>query len=500
VDPFFRELTARDFGSVLPFRRWDDDWDLKMPGFGRRWDTEFASRVPEPEKVTLASPTDPPPAAPIQATSQGNHALSQPKQNHGGPNPPPTTAPAHVPLSEWDPPAAVPHPADPGTTGLRSVPSVPAPPRGGGAAATCSLLPILTPDEVASLFELRVSFEDDQEAVKSNLNAAASLAGCDVETLEQWLSGPSSKDGRKETEPICAREEGDVASGLRAWLKNDAATFALEQRDARDATRVPVAPTTQPDKYARRHPFPPPTVCAVIKSDKDGVVYVAGEEVGAFGSTPPPIGTEGVTAAPGIGGGPASGGIAEAAPVIGTVVGGAARAAARAAAGSARSSPSVSGVPRAPSVGSLLGEFDSAEEAVGGPGPSSLNPDFVKLPPDATETAVAVLSPEEHARLATARRAFGTKGDLPHAFGPTRLDETSIPLHTQMLFDKHFWLAAAVGALPSATPQTPWQSPSPASRARDKEYAAAMDADAKKNGKKGQALTVSISHLPHSAD
>ena len=99
------------------------------------------------------------------------------------------------------------------------------------------------------------------------------------------------------------------------------------------------------------------------------------------------------------------------------------------------------------------------------------------------------MTEEEKASLELCRRAFGVRGDLPHCFGSARLDETALPLHTTMLFDRHFWLAKAVGALPSAAPQTPWISPSPVSRAREAAAVAATEvAEAKgEAGKKASA-------------
>jgi hypothetical protein len=357
------------------------------------------------------------------------------------------------------------------------------------------LLSLLAPDEVAALFLQRVAFED-AEARLAATEAAARACACEVEHLEAWLGEgkknekDKGKHERRETinDGEGVREEGDVAAGLRRWLRDDAAEAALAARDARAAAAVPVAPATLPDPYARRHPFPPPKVCAVIKSDADGVVYVAGEKPGAPGSTPPPIGTAGLAPPP-------AGAVAMAgAPTAGLAAAAAAAGAAHTRAGSSeRRSPSVSGLAASPSSGSLRGdaEFLGAGGAgVGGPGPSGLGPGAGKSndPAAPAPSTPAPLTEEEKASLELCRRAFGVRGDLPHAFGSARLDETALPLHTSMLFDRHFWLAKAVGALPSATPQTPWISPSPASRAREAAAAAAAEAaDAKGEAGKKRA-------------
>jgi hypothetical protein len=146
----------------------------------------------------------------------------------------------------------------------------------------------------------------------------------------------------------------------------------------------------------------------------------------------------------------------------------------------------VSGLAPSPSSGSLRGDADFPGELPGaGAGPSGLGPGAAKA---AEPTAPAPATAEEKASLELCRRAFGVRGDLPHCFGSARLDETALPLHTSMLFDRHFWLAKAVGALPSATPQTPWISPSPASRAREAAAAAAAEAaEAKGEGGKKRA-------------
>ena len=499
VDPFFREVHAGDLHAVLPPRRWDDDPDLRLPPLGRKHDVPFEDGLPKPPTPTFVPPApvvaappppkpEPPPPASVSVGVPGVSTIVGPSIPLGPAIPlgmPPAVPPA---VSPAIPPGALPLVS----AHAPAAPPVPAPP--SGAAAGGDLLSLLAPDEVAALFLQRVAFED-AEARLAATEAAARACACEVEHLEAWLGEgkknekDKGKHERRETinDGEGVREEGDVAAGLRRWLRDDAAEAALAARDARAAAAVPVAPATITDPYARRHPFPPPKVCAVIKSDADGVVYVAGEKPGAPGSTPPPIGTTGL--AP-----PAAGAVAVAgAPSAGLAAAAAAAGAAHTRAGSSeRRSPSVSGLAASPSSGSLRGdaEFLGAGGAgVGGPGPSGLGPGAGKStdPVAPAPSTPAPLTEEEKASLELCRRAFGVRGDLPHAFGSARLDETALPLHTSMLFDRHFWLAKAVGALPSATPQTPWISPSPASRAREAAAAAAAEAaDAKEKGDAGK--------------
>ena len=195
----------------------------------------------------------------------------------------------------------------------------------------------------------------------------------------------------------------------------------------------------------------------MIKSDADGVVYVAGERPGAPGSTPPPIGT-GACAAAG-GRRPDARGRAERGPRRRRRRGWR-RPDARGSSGVARPPRPAWRLRRprlAPRRRRLPGELPGAgagERARAGRGEGG------------GARGAGAGDGGGEASLELCRRAFGVRGDLPHCFGSARLDETALPLHTSMLFDRHFWLAKAVGALPSATPQTPWISPSPASRAR----------------------------------
>lgn len=482
-----------------------------MPGFGRRYDAGFDDGLPKPPVVVPQVHTQIPVSIPTGAGVANIHN-SLKTENKMNAVPPGGTA--HVPHSSV--PTGVSHPVGPAIgfslTPLVPVPQVFVPVAPHGVSIGNDLLDKLTCDEVASLFSQRLLFEDEGRARKKTISSVAECCGCDIVELEQWLSlGPakekntSANNSTKKSSSV--REEGDVAAGLRKWLAHDAADAALSARDSRAESVVPVAPATTPDPYVRRHPYPPPKVCAVIKSDAYGVVYVAGEKPGAPGSTPPPIGTEGFSGTaplvvPGVLAGGASGlGNAAAATAAGEVVCTASRVIARA--GSTRnSSPSVSGLQQSPLSGSLRGD-EVVSTASGGHGLSGLNPGIVKTELGVNEDTNEPISEEEKARREQSCRAFGNKGDLLHVFGSTRIDESEIPLHTQMLFDKHFWLAKAVGALPSATPQTPWVSPSPASRARDTAAAAAADADAKGKGRKnggdggpGGRCAVSVPHRP----
>ena len=501
VDPFFREVHAGDLHAVLPPRRWDDDPDLRLPPLGRKHDVPFEDGLPKPPTPVLVPPAsasappapplklEPPPPASVSVGVPGVSTIVGPSIPLGPAIPvgmPPVPPASAAGASTATLPGALPH------AGARAsaAPLVPPPPP--GAAAGGDLLSLLTPDEVAALFRQRVAFEETANARRKATAAAARACACEVDDLEAWLGeggdapgerGAERKKNEKDKGKQHAREsfdddaersrkepreEGDVAAGLRRWLRDDAAEAALAVRDARAAAAVPVAPATLPDPYARRHPYPPPKVCAVIKSDADGVVYVAGERPGAPGSTPPPIGTAGLAPAPvvvAVAGVPSEGLAAAAAAAAG---------APQTRAGSSeRRSPSVSGLVVSPSSDSLRGDADFPGAGAGdGPGTSGLGSAAVKP----TEPAApAPLTEEEKASLELCRRAFGVRGDLPHCFGSARLDETALPLHTTMLFDRHFWLAKAVGALPSAAPQTPWISPSPVSRAREAATAAAAE-------------------------
>ena len=507
MDPFFREVRAGDLRAVLPPHRWDDDPDLRLPPVGRKHDKPFEDGLPKPEKAPAvfvpAAPTaasapppklEPPPPASVSVGVPGVSTIVGPSIPLGPAIPvgmPPVSPalPAAALESSTALPGAQPH-ALPALEKTLAAPPVPAPP--SGAAAGGDLLSLLAPDEVAALFSARVAFEEDAAARRTATAAAASACACEVDALEAWLRAggdakaperkrlpKTSKDASSKDAP---REEGDVAAGLRRWLRDDAAAAATAARDARAAAAIPAAPASLADPYARRHPFPPPEVCAVIKSDADGVVYVAGERPGAPGSTPPPIGTRGLA--------PPPAGAAQTragAPSAGLAAAAAAAGAAQTRAGSSeRRSPSASGLAPSPSSGSLRGDADFPGELPGaGAGPSGLGPGAAKA---AEPAAQAPATAEEKASLELCRRAFGVRGDLPHCFGSARLDETALPLHTSMLFDRHFWLAKAVGALPSATPQTPWISPSPASRAREAAAAAAVEAaEAKGEGGKKRA-------------
>ena len=514
VDPFFREVHAGDLHAVLPPRRWDDDPDLRLPPFGRKHDAPFEDGLPKPPTpvfvpaapLTTAPPPklEPPPPASVSVGVPGVSTIVGPSIPLGPAIPvgmPPMPPASAVAASTATLPGAHSHTA----AHASAAPPVPAPPR--GAAVGGDLLSLLTPDEVAALFRQRVAFEEDADARRRATAAAARACACEVDHLEAWLGEAGEAPGergaeRKKNEKDKGkqraresfddaegspakkpREEGDVAAGLRRWLRDDAAEAALAARDARAAAAVPVAPVTLPDPYARRHPYPAPKVCAVIKSDAEGVVYVAGERPGAPGSTPPPIGTAGLAPAAGaaaVAGAPSAGLAAAAAAAAG---------AAQTRAGSSeRRSPSVSGLAASPSSGSLRGDAEYPGSSVG-PGPSGLGPVAAKPaePAAPAPSTPAPLTEEEKASLELCRRAFGVRGDLPHCFGSARLDETALPLHTSMLFDRHFWLAKAVGALPSATPHTPWVSPSPASRAREAAAAAAAAAEAKGEAGKKRA-------------
>ncbi len=110
-------------------------------------------------------------------------------------------------------------------------------------------------------------------------------------------------------------------------------------------------------------------------------------------------------------------------------------------AGSTRnSSPSVSGLQQSPLSGSLRGD-EVVSTASGGHGLSGLNPGIVKTEPGVNEDTNEPISEEEKARHEQSCRAFGNKGDLLHVFGSTRIDESEIPLHTQMLFTGYFLAA-----------------------------------------------------------
>eukprot|EP00982_Pelagococcus_subviridis_P015273 31388-Pelagococcus_subviridis.AAC.1 len=89
----------------------------------------------------------------------------------------------------------------------------------------------------------------------------------------------------------------------------------------------------------------------------------------------------------------------------------------------------------------------------------------------------------DKAREETITRAFGDKGNLPHAHGPTAIDET-MPLHTEMLLDRSFWLASSVSQLPAPPPATPWLASPP--EPEPSPIGLASDAGACKGGKKGR--------------
>ena len=385
LDPFFREVHAQDLHAVLPPRRWDDDPDLRLPPLGRKHDVPFEDGLPKPPTPVLVPPAsasappapplklEPPPPASVSVGVPGVSTIVGPSIPLGPAIPvgmPPVPPASAAGASTATLPGALPH------AGARAsaAPLVPPPPP--GAAAGGDLLSLLTPDEVAALFRQRVAFEETANARRKATAAAARACACEVDDLEAWLGeggdapgerGAERKKNEKDKGKQHAREsfddaersrkepreEGDVAAGLRRWLRDDAAEAALAVRDARAAAAVPVAPATLPDPYARRHPYPPPKVCAVIKSDADGVVYVAGERPGAPGSTPPPIGTAGLAPAPvvvAVAGVPSEGLAAAAAAAAG---------APQTRAGSSeRRSPSVSGLVVSPSSDSLRGDAD----------------------------------------------------------------------------------------------------------------------------------------------
>ena len=317
VDPFFREVHAGDLHAVLPPRRWDDDPDLRLPPFGRKHDAPFEDGLPKPPTpvfvpaapLTTAPPPklEPPPPASVSVGVPGVSTIVGPSIPLGPAIPvgmPPMPPASAVAASTATLPGAHSHTA----AHASAAPPVPAPPR--GAAVGGDLLSLLTPDEVAALFRQRVAFEEDADARRRATAAAARACACEVDHLEAWLGEAGEAPGergaeRKKNEKDKGkqraresfddaegspakkpREEGDVAAGLRRWLRDDAAEAALAARDARAAAAVPVAPVTLPDPYARRHPYPAPKVCAVIKSDAEGVVYVAGERPGAPGRSP----------------------------------------------------------------------------------------------------------------------------------------------------------------------------------------------------------------------
>ena len=281
MDPFFREVRAGDLRAVLPPHRWDDDPDLRLPPVGRKHDKPFEDGLPKPEKAPAvfvpAAPTaasapppklEPPPPASVSVGVPGVSTIVGPSIPLGPAIPvgmPPVSPALPAAAATTALPGAQPH-ALPALEKTLAAPPVPAPP--SGAAAGGDLLSLLAPDEVAALFSARVAFEEDAAARRTATAAAASACACEVDALEAWLRArgdakaperkrlpKTSKDASSKDAP---REEGDVAAGLRRWLRDDAAAAATAARDARAAAAVPAAPARSPTRTRGATRFRPP--------------------------------------------------------------------------------------------------------------------------------------------------------------------------------------------------------------------------------------------------
>ena len=387
----------------------------------------------------------------------------------------------------------------------------PAPRRPSGVAVGEDLLEKTTPDEVAMLTRQALLLSDDRDAATT---AAALLAGLKKGALEEWLGlDGGGKGGAGARGAAHAREEGGVPRGLRDWLRSEAARVAMTAREAWRASNREIdlwsakaagggrggagamddgrgstgcisekkpklegpsdvslrAIAAANAAAAARPTFPyqprPPEVVAVIKTDPSGSVFVGGE---LPGSALPPLPAAAADAAvqsnanANAGGASGSG---RGPPPLGRA----------GSAASTQTTPSAEATPVSSAGVTPTGSFASLAAAATVNGHIAAGGIAASCGGKAVGAAAAggaqnggaqtAASPTEEERAAAERKnasvkAFGNKGSLSHLCGPVRADEV-MPLHTELLLERCFWLPTEVSMLPKPPPPTPWISPSP---------------------------------------